>query len=461
MTQATQIWVFSNDSMTNDSPNLPAGKSLQGGKYRITRVLGQGGFGITYLAVQTGLAMKVAIKEFFLKGSCQRDSTTSQIKVPVADNAELVSKCLRKFKAEARKIASLNNDHIVNIIDIFDENGTSYYVMKYLGGGSLADRIKDGPMPEEKALGIVRDISDALAAVHSSGLLHLDIKPANILFDGHDRAVLIDFGVSKYFDSPQDTTSTSTLVGFSRGFAPLEQINAAASALTPATDIYALGATFYNLLVGATPPDASAVMDTGLPEAPEGVSDNSWQTITHSMQPRRKDRPQTVEEFMELLPKEPAPDPIDEATIIVSGRSAKPQKQVSRINRYALFISSALLVGAIVFFGISLFRLRNTGTQNHEQVSTAQIEDLENQVNTLTQSNADLKKQLNTAKSQASSQSQSSSKLQEQVDKLKSENTKLTNKVSTLEKDNASLKKQVDSYKTDAERWRRQMEMNN
>ena len=447
--------------MTNDSPNLPAGKSLQGGKYRITRVLGQGGFGITYLAVQTGLAMKVAIKEFFLKGSCQRDSTTSQIKVPVADNAELVSKCLRKFKAEARKIASLNNDHIVNIIDIFDENGTSYYVMKYLGGGSLADRIKDGPMPEEKALGIVRDISDALAAVHSSGLLHLDIKPANILFDGHDRAVLIDFGVSKYFDSPQDTTSTSTLVGFSRGFAPLEQINAAASALTPATDIYALGATFYNLLVGATPPDASAVMDTGLPEAPEGVSDNSWQTITHSMQPRRKDRPQTVEEFMELLPKEPAPDPIDEATIIVSGRSAKPQKQVSRINRYALFISSALLVGAIVFFGISLFRLRNTGTQNHEQVSTAQIEDLENQVNTLTQSNADLKKQLNTAKSQASSQSQSSSKLQEQVDKLKSENTKLTNKVSTLEKDNASLKKQVDSYKTDAERWRRQMEMNN
>ena len=76
--------------------------------------------------------MKVAVKEFFLKGSCQRDSSTSEVCVPVTDNKELVSKCQKKFKSEARKIASLNNDHIVNIIDIFDENGTSYYVMKYL-----------------------------------------------------------------------------------------------------------------------------------------------------------------------------------------------------------------------------------------------------------------------------------------------------------------------------------------
>ena len=238
--------------MASEFSNLPAGASLQGGKYKILNILGQGGFGITYLAEQTGLGMKVAIKEFFLKGSCQRDSSTSEVSVPVTDNRELVSKCQKKFKSEARKIASLNNDHIVNIIDIFDENGTSYYVMKYLSGGSLADKIQDSPMPEQTALKVIREVSDALDSIHSHGLLHLDIKPANILFDERDRAVLIDFGVSKYVDSHDDTTTTSSLVGFSRGFAPLEQINATISSLTAATDLYALGATLYNLVVGVT-----------------------------------------------------------------------------------------------------------------------------------------------------------------------------------------------------------------
>ena len=181
--------------MSDFTSILPAGATLQGGKYRILKVLGQGGFGITYLAEQTGLGMKVAVKEFFLKGSCQRDASTSKVSVPVTDNKELVSKCLKKFKSEARKIASLNNDHIVSIIDIFDENGTSYYVMKYLDGGSLADRIKHAALPEEQALSIVRETADALKTIHTNGLLHLDIKPANILFDTYGRAVLIDFGM--------------------------------------------------------------------------------------------------------------------------------------------------------------------------------------------------------------------------------------------------------------------------
>ena len=259
--------------MAGEISNLPAGSRLQGGKYKIIKVLGQGGFGITYLAEQTGLGMKVAIKEFFLKGSCQRDSATSEVSIPVTDNRELVAKCQKKFKSEDRKIASLNNDHIVNIIDIFDENGTSYYVMKYLSGGSLADKVQAGPLPEKRALKIIDEVSDALESIHTHGLLHLDIKPANILFDERDRAVLIDFGVSKYVDSQDDTTTTSSLVGFSRGFAPLEQVNATISSLTPATDLYALGATLYNLVVGTTPPEASQVMDSGLPEMPPQISE--------------------------------------------------------------------------------------------------------------------------------------------------------------------------------------------
>ena len=314
--------------MINDSSNLPVDKILQNGKYKIIKVLGQGGFGITYLAEQTGLGMKVAIKEFFLKGSCQRDSTTSNVSIPVADNEELVSKCLKKFKSEARKIASLNNDHIVNIIDIFDENGTSYYVMKHLDGGSLADRIKNNAISETEAIRIIKEIADALNSVHSNGLLHLDIKPANILFDERGRAVLIDFGVSKYVDSQQDTTTTSTLVGFSRGFAPLEQINATASSLTPATDLYALGATLYNLVMGITPADASSIMDAGFPEMPASVSKEVKQTILKSMQPRRKDRPQNVKDFLELLPND-TPVLIDEEATVISTPRLQPVKDNS------------------------------------------------------------------------------------------------------------------------------------
>ena len=300
----------------NEYVQLPAGSNLQGGKYRIIKVLGQGGFGITYLAEQTGLGMKVAIKEFFLKGSCQRDSTTSYVSVPVTDNRELVSKCLKKFRSEARKIASLNNDHIVSIIDIFDENGTSYYVMKHLSGGSLSDRISSGAFSEGVALNIIREMSDALGSIHSNGLLHLDVKPANILFDDKNRAVLIDFGVSKYVDSEKDNTTTSSLVGFSRGFAPLEQINAIVSSLTPATDIYALGATLYNLVIGVTPPDATIVMDSGLPAMPDYISEEVKNAITRCMQPRKKDRPQNVETFLGLLPEKSLPAENDEVTIV-------------------------------------------------------------------------------------------------------------------------------------------------
>ena len=426
--------------MNNDLSNLPAGKSLQNGKYKIIKVLGQGGFGITYLAEQTGLSMKVAIKEFFLKGSCQRDSTTSNVSIPVSDNEELVSKCLKKFKSEARKIASLNNDHIVNIIDIFDENGTSYYVMKHLNGGSLADRIKNKVIPEAESIEIIKEISDALNSVHSNGLLHLDIKPANILFDDRDRAVLIDFGVSKYVDSQQDTTTTSTLVGFSRGFAPLEQMNATASSLTPATDIYALGATLYNLVLGITPPDASSIMDAGFPEMPASISEKVKHTIIKAMQPRRKDRPQSVNAFLELLPDD-SPAPVDEEATIISTPKLQPTKSKSRSGRYALVISSALLICSMILFCASIANNRNRDSQPQEPVvDTTQINNLNKQIQSLNQTNTNLQRQL---------------------DDLKRQNSTLSTENNTLRRNNTTLQNQVNSYRPDAERWRRQLELNN
>ena len=448
--------------MNDASSILPSGAALQGGKYKIIRVLGQGGFGITYLAEQTGLGMKVAIKEFFLKGSCQRDATTSRVSVPVTDNKDLVTKCLKKFKSEARKIASLNNDHIVSIIDIFDENGTSYYVMKYLDGGSLADRIRHASLPETQALSIVREIADALKSIHSNGLLHLDIKPANILFDDRDRAVLIDFGVSKYVDSEKDTTTTSSLVGFSRGFAPLEQVNATVNSLSPATDIYSLGATLYNLVVGITPPDASTVMDSGLPAFPSDISEEVQKAIEQAMQPRRKDRPQDVNTFLEMLPENASIEEDDVTVISVqSGPSDDPVTTPippAPKGKPFFFAALALFVGSLVLVGVSLYQKKHTAKPVQDNT---RVEQLENEVSALTNKNNSLQKQVSDMKSQVSSSTQNKSALQKQVDDLTRKNANQATQITNLQRENANLKSQVNSYKPDAERWRRQMEVNN
>ena len=118
---------------------LEPGALLKNGEYRIEKVLGQGGFGITYLGVQTSLGRKVAIKEFFMKGVCERDAETSQVSISNADNKELASRFREKFLKEARSIASLEHRNIVSVIDVFECNGTAYYVMKHLGGSSRSE----------------------------------------------------------------------------------------------------------------------------------------------------------------------------------------------------------------------------------------------------------------------------------------------------------------------------------
>ena len=172
--------------------NLKQGALLKNGEYRIEMVLGQGGFGITYLGVQTSLGRKVAIKEFFMKGVCERDAETSQVSISNADNKELASRFRDKFLKEARSIASLEHRNIVSVTDVFECNGTAYYVMKNIAGGSLADKVKQGALPEADAVRYIRQVASALEFVHSKRMMHLDVKPANILLDDTDNAVLIN-----------------------------------------------------------------------------------------------------------------------------------------------------------------------------------------------------------------------------------------------------------------------------
>ena len=161
---------------------LRADSTLQGGKYRIIKKLGQGGFGITYLAENTLLEGKVAIKEFFFKEYCERDDSTSYVTVPTSSNRETVLRFKQKFIKEARTIFKLNHPNIVRILDVFEENGTAYYVMEYIEGESLGDMVKRrGAIPEAEALGYVKDAASALEYIHSKNINHLDIKPGNLM----------------------------------------------------------------------------------------------------------------------------------------------------------------------------------------------------------------------------------------------------------------------------------------
>lgn len=274
---------------------------LQGGKYKIERVLGQGGFGITYLATQELLDRKVCIKEFFFKDSCSR-KRSGEVELGTIGNRDLVERFLNKFIKEARTISQLDHPNIIRILDIFKENNTAYYVMDFIEGSSLDDIVnKRGALPEKEAVDYIKQVASALDYIHQRSINHLDIKPANIMVRNDNKAILIDFGVSKQYDEQGEQTST-TPVGISYGYAPLEQYRpGGVSEFSPQADIYSLGATLYRLLTGNTPPQAAEVLNEGLPELPNKLSYEVKTAITKAMHVRKKDRPENVKDFLELL----------------------------------------------------------------------------------------------------------------------------------------------------------------
>lgn len=273
---------------------------LKGGTYRIERKLGQGGFGITYLAEHLVLHRKVAVKEFFMKEHCNRDAGSQMVSVGSAGSVALVERFKEKFLKEARLIASMDNQHIVRVFDAFEENGTAYYVMENLDNGSLDDMLSHVAFSEATAMKFTRQIANALAYIHNMNVLHLDVKPANILLRKNGDAVLIDFGISKRYDEDGGQTST-TPTGISKGYAPLEQYNQGMQVFTPCTDIYSLGATMYKMITGQTPPEASIVNEEGLPAKPNTITAATWSAVVKAMCPKRKDRPQSIGEFLALM----------------------------------------------------------------------------------------------------------------------------------------------------------------
>ena len=328
--------------------HLQPNTTLQGGKYRIERVLGQGGFGNTYVGYNTEFEETVAIKEFFMKGVTERDDTTSVVSVSNADNVQQFEEQREKFKKEARRLRKLKNEHIVKVHDLFEENGTAYYVMDFIDGESLAEKMKKTgqPMKEVEVRSILSQVLEALKEVHQNEIWHLDLKPGNIMIDKSGNAYLIDFGASKQLRANGSMT-TSTALCYTPGYAPNEQIGQMYDRFGPWTDIYALGATVYNLLTNKKPPmaiDIEEDEDEAF-EFPAIVSDEMRKLIVWMMQPKRKARPQNVDGLIEKInagetdkeepivapepePK-PEPEPESEETLLIgtSDIQDKPKQQ--------------------------------------------------------------------------------------------------------------------------------------
>ena len=287
--------------------HLQPNTTLQGGKYRIERVLGQGGFGITYLARNTVFDIDVAIKEFFMKDENDRDG--SSVTMPNTTKQELFYGQMEKFKKEAKRMFAIKNEHIIGVQDLFEENGTAYYVMDYVDGENLAERLKrtGKPMSEQEVRDILPQILDALKAVHDAGIWHLDLKPANIMLDKSGNVKLIDFGASKQLNAQKGGATTSTAISYTNGYAPREQMEQNYDKFGPWTDIYALGATLYNLLTNKRPPLPSDIDDdmsedkhVALP-MPSYISENMKGLELWLMQTNRLKRPQSIAELKNIL----------------------------------------------------------------------------------------------------------------------------------------------------------------
>ena len=302
---------------------LQSGTYLQGDKYRIIKTLGNGGFGITYLAEHELAGRNVCIKEFFPKEYYNRDDDSRNVSLGSNGSAEIMGRFKEKFIKEAKTIARLDHPNIIHIHDVFVENNTAYYVMEYIEGESLGDVVRRcGPLAEKDAVEYIRAVASALDYIHQRRIMHLDIKPANVMLRKEDnRAILIDFGLSKQYDAEGNQTS-STPLGISAGYAPMEQYKqGGVQEFSPETDIYSLGAALYYLVTGNVPPQAAVIVDSGIPALPAHLSSGVRNAIERSMEVQRRRRPHSVKEFLALL------DGDGEATILPPQQPLTPPSE--------------------------------------------------------------------------------------------------------------------------------------
>ena len=370
--------------------NLPDGYFLQGEKYQLTNTIGQGGFGITYLGVwntevkgELG-AMKtkvpVCIKEYFFKDYCYRNKDSFTVNVHSETGEKLFGKFKEKLIKEANILSAVHHPYIVNVLEVFEENNTAYIVMEYIKGCSLKYMLdKEGVLSENKVLKYIHQIGNALNFVHEKSIVHLDIKPGNILIDKEDNARLIDFGVSKRYDIEEQETSTTTLT-LSKGFASIEQYDDEGTQnFSPCPDIYSLGATMYNLLTGVIPVESILrATKKMLPPSSynSNVSAKTESAIIKAMEIKPEDRFQVIKELLSSIDMPPyeltenklveskisdddstevlsarssvTPSEEDDDRTIVTTSSDKKVKEKSGFKKYWILMPVAVVLGSFI-----------------------------------------------------------------------------------------------------------------
>ena len=302
----------------NEPHQLPVGTILAG-KYQVGRVLGQGGFGITYLGWDLNLDIRVCIKEFFPASAVNRDhSRTSAVTCNTTHLEAGYASSRERFLREAKSMAKFRDvPQIVSIFDFFQANNTAYMVMQYIEGIDLAKyvRKRGGRIAMDETLRILKPVMEALSLVHKAGLIHRDIAPDNIMLHPRDGAKLMDFGAVRQVDNPDAdgelTRSTEAIL--KNGFAPMEQYQSRGS-LGPWTDVYALSATIYYCVTGRIPTEALTRMIEEMPldwSGAEGITQRQIEVLEQGMAIRAKNRIQSVEELMAALyaPAKPEPQP--------------------------------------------------------------------------------------------------------------------------------------------------------
>lgn len=304
----------------NNYVYLPEGTKLNG-RYIIERVIGQGGFGITYYARHQMLEHFYAIKEFYISGFCSRNTSLHTVNLQ-GMQPDMYEKYKQRFVEEAKTVVSLDHPNIVKVVDIFEENNTAYMVMPFIEGISLQKMVeKKGTLPYELTVNYIGQLSNAVGYIHQKHILHRDIKPDNVLVTPDNRVVLIDFGSARAFVNDQEQRHTSILT---HGYAPPEQYNAV-SKKGNYTDIYAIGGVFYFCLTGKIPVDAT----TRLLEFAGGkdplqqpkelnpeVTEDVNRTIMKAMSLKPENRHQTVAEFMDDLLGRHKSEVVDDALVM-------------------------------------------------------------------------------------------------------------------------------------------------
>ncbi len=295
-------WLDSNDER---SPHQLPTQTILNGKYLVGRVLGEGGFGITYLGWDLNLDMKVAIKEYYPSGFVSRETTFTTTVTPFAgDKREAYLGGLTRFVGEAKSLAKFYSlPGVVSVKDFFKENGTAYIVMEYVDGITLKQYLKEqgGKLLASTVFDMVKPLMKSLGQMHAANIIHRDISPDNIMITREGNIKLLDFGAARSI-STDGAKSLSVLL--KPGYAPEEQYRSRGSQ-GPWTDIYALSATLYKMITGETPPESMERMheDILVPPSKLGVCLNEAQenALLKGLAILQKDRYQSIEDFYGAL----------------------------------------------------------------------------------------------------------------------------------------------------------------